>query len=85
MMPVIGKVTKQFSTSAQAAQASPTPRNVARLMLAIRNLANNLKGIGVSISPDDLVRAVQGPTPADAGGDRQKPEGVGQAQPQAGQ
>jgi hypothetical protein len=85
MMPVIGKVTKQFTTSATAAQSSPTPRNVARLMLATRNLANNLKSIGVSISPDDLVKSLQGPQSTNADETQQQPPRVGNTQPNPGQ
>jgi len=85
MMPVLGKVTRNFATAADAAEASPTPRNVARLMLAIRNLANNLKSVGVSMSPDDLVRSLQGPQSTSAEDSQQQPPRVGDTQPGGGQ
>ena len=63
MMPVVGKVTNEFKAAASAAEASPTPRNIARLTLAAQNLSTNLKSINVAVSPDDILRAMQGPAP----------------------
>ncbi len=66
-MPIIKNVVRDYQVAADAAEASRTPRTIARLTIAARNLSSNLKSINVSISPDDILRATQGPieTPAD--------------------
>lgn len=65
-MPVIGKVMTDYRNAAIAFEASPSARTVARLSVASRNLSNNLKDIGLNFSPDQLLRAVQGPGPSTA-------------------
>jgi len=57
----VGAPLQDWSMAAQAAEVSPTPRNVARLTVASRNLSNNLSSAGISVSPDDLLRSLQGP------------------------
>lgn len=42
-------------------QTSKTPRNVAKLMLASRNLATNLKDAGIVTSAENLIASLQGP------------------------
>jgi hypothetical protein len=66
-MPVVSKATTNFYNAAIAAEASPVPRNIARLTVAARNLSSNLKSVNVTMSPDDILRAMHGPieTPAD--------------------
>ena len=72
-MPIIGNVVRQFRVSARAAETSPNARNIARLTLASRNLSTNLASVGVAMSPDDILRGMQGPspTPAQAGDNKQ--------------
>lgn len=66
-MPIISKVMADYQRAAHSVEAtSPTPRTIARLTLASRNLSTNLKDLGISISPQDLMRALQGPRPSAA-------------------
>lgn len=44
----------KFGKAGVAAGASPTPKNIARLMLASRNLSSNLADAGITASPDDI-------------------------------
>jgi hypothetical protein len=44
----------KFGQAATAARGSPTPKNIARLMLASRNLSTNLADAGITASPDDI-------------------------------
>lgn len=44
----------KFGQAGVAASGSPTPKNVARLMLASRNLSSNLADAGITASPDDI-------------------------------
>jgi hypothetical protein len=46
----------------RAVEISPSARNVARLTLASRNLANNLQDAGIEVSPERLVALVEGAT-----------------------
>ena len=70
-MPIIGKVMTDYRNAAMAFETSPSARTVARLSVASRNLSTNLKDIGISFSPEKLLRAVQGPTPSSARGEQQ--------------
>lgn len=72
-MPVIGNAVREFKLSARAAETTPNARNIARLTLASRNLSNNLQSIGVAMSPDDILRSMQGAVPASAGEKKQQP------------
>jgi hypothetical protein len=65
-MPIISKLMASYQTAAIAHATSPTPRTVARLTLASRNLSTNLKDLGVNMSPENLLRAIQGPRPGAA-------------------
>jgi hypothetical protein len=58
---------EDWSKAAVGVNASKTPRNIARLTLASRNLANNLADADIQVSADDLLRAVYGSSesPAD--------------------
>lgn len=53
--------TVDYAKAAQAFEANPTPRNIAALTLASRNLANNLADAGITVSPDKLLRSIQAP------------------------
>jgi hypothetical protein len=44
----------KFGQAATSARGSPTPKNIARLMLASRNLSTNLADAGITASPDDI-------------------------------
>jgi hypothetical protein len=70
-MPVIGKVMTDYKNAAVAFETSPSARTVARLSVASRNLSNNLKDIGVTFSPDNLMRLIQGPRPGAADQEQQ--------------
>jgi hypothetical protein len=72
-MPVLGNVVREFRVAAGAAETNPTARNVARLTLAARNLSTNLKDVGIAMSPDDILRGLQGPVPAAADRKQQQP------------
>jgi hypothetical protein len=52
---------EEWSRAATAAEQSPNARNLASLTLASRNLSNNLRDAGITISQNDLLRALQGP------------------------
>jgi hypothetical protein len=70
-MPIIGKVMTDYKNAAIAFETSPSTRTVARLSIASRNLSTNLKDIGLNFSPENLMRAIQGPRPA--GADQEQP------------
>jgi hypothetical protein len=70
-MPIIGKVLTDYQNAAIAFQTSPSTRTVARLSVASRNLSTNLKDLGISFSPENLMRAIQGPRPGAA--DQEQP------------
>ncbi len=55
-----------FSTAARAAEVSPNFRNMARLTMASRNLSTNLSDAGITISPNDIMRSLQGPVKGSA-------------------
>lgn len=65
-MPIIGKLMSNYQNAAMAHATSPTPRTIARLSLASRNLSTNLKDVGLALSPENLMRAIQGPVPGRA-------------------
>jgi hypothetical protein len=53
---------EDWSKAAEAAEISPTARNISRLTIASRNLSHNLKDAGISVSPNDLLRSLMGPS-----------------------
>lgn len=55
-----------FGTKAQAFQAAQNPQTISAIALAARNLSNNLKDAGFSISPANLMQSLRGPMPATA-------------------
>jgi len=65
-MPVLKNVTRDFKTAGERAEKTPTPRNIALLTIAARNLANNLRDSGLPQVADDVLREVQGPSQAPA-------------------
>lgn len=46
---------KDYEDASQAFQVSPTTRNLARITISARNLANNLRDAGIQVSPDRLI------------------------------
>jgi hypothetical protein len=78
---------QDWSKAAVALEGSPTPRNMAKVMLASTNLANNLKDAGIAVAAEDIIQSIQGPTPAEAKkGDKEIPRiTVHPAQRPAGQ
>jgi len=46
----------------QAFETAPVARNLARVSIASRNLANNFQDIGVTVSPQDLVKSIASST-----------------------
>lgn len=71
---------ESWGKTVQAFEKSRTPQNVARLVLASRNLANNLKDAGIVTSTESLIGSLQGPTPTEA-----SPEAKGDKLPAATQ
>ena len=76
---------QSFAKAGRDLESSRTPRNIARVTLASRNLANNLKDAGILISPDDLVKSIQGPQSTNADEAKQQPPRVGDTKPNGGQ
>ena len=69
--------TAQWVRKYELAIKSPTPGNVAQLTIASRNLANTINAeFGASISAQDLLKAIQGPTKGRTEDEQPKPEGV---------
>lgn len=52
-----------WSKAVKAIESDASPRNLAMLGIASRNLSNNLKDVGVTVSPHELVRSLM---PADS-------------------
>lgn len=50
-----------FTQTAQEFSVSPTARNFARFSIASRNLSTNLADVGITHSPDQLMRSIMGP------------------------
>lgn len=62
----------KFNQSAQALSAGKTPKTYAAAFIAARNLSNNLRGTGVvDLSPSDLMKGIQGPSPSGAQDEQQ--------------
>jgi hypothetical protein len=51
-----------WSNAVQAFETAPVARNLARVSIASRNLANNFQDIGVTVSPQDLVKSIASST-----------------------
>jgi hypothetical protein len=56
-----------WNTAAETFQVSPVPRNLARLSIASRNLSNNFGDMGITISPENLIKSMLSPTAANEG------------------
>lgn len=50
----------KFGKAGVAANGSPSPQNIARLMLASRNLSSNLLDAGINLPPETIVGALAG-------------------------
>lgn len=57
----IANPVAEWSRASQAFEKNMTPRTFASALIASRNLANNLKDAGITVSPESLLRAIQGP------------------------
>jgi hypothetical protein len=57
---------EDFGAAIQAVETSPTARNLSRALIASRNLSHNLKDAGITVSPNDLLKSIAGPTGARA-------------------
>jgi len=66
---------EKFETSAGAADSSRTAKTVAGLVISSRNLANNLKTMGINISPAELVQGALAPSGADDENGNPRPRG----------
>jgi hypothetical protein len=77
MLPPIQK----WGEAVSSYQGSPTPRNIAKLMLASRNLSNNLADAGIVTSAEKLISSLQGSEEASAKGDRLPGPNLGPIQP----
>lgn len=53
-----------FEKAVEQIQIGPNARNMSRLILAGRNLSNNLKDADISVSVNELLRSIQGTKPA---------------------
>jgi hypothetical protein len=60
-----------FGKIAQEAKVAPTASNLSRLMIASRNLSNNLKDADIHIAPNDIMKSLFG-KPAGADETRQQ-------------
>ena len=57
----VGTPLQDWATAHQQFSVSPTARNVARLSVASRNLSTNLADAGITVTPEQLMRSLQGP------------------------
>lgn len=55
-----------WSKAAKSVSDRSNPRTLALVNIASRNFSNNLRDAGVTVSPDDLLRSIQGPVRAGA-------------------
>jgi len=56
--PPLRNALEAWSRYADAATQNATPRTTASLVIATRNLMNNLRDAGIELGPEDLARAV---------------------------
>jgi hypothetical protein len=56
----LAKSMEDFGEKMQAVETSRTTRNLSRLAISAQNLSHNIKDAGISISPADLFKALQG-------------------------
>lgn len=57
----LAKSMEDFGAKASAFQQMSGPKTAAALMLSSRNLSNNLKDAGITLSPADIFKALQAP------------------------
>lgn len=57
----LANAMNDFGTRAQEFQTLQNPRTASSAMLAARNLSNNLKDAGITLSPADIFRSLQAP------------------------
>jgi hypothetical protein len=63
-LPKITNPLNDWNNATEAFRVSPVPRNLARVSIASRNLANNLGDVGINLSPENLIRSVLRPSAA---------------------
>jgi len=66
----LAKSMEDFGEKMQLAETSRTTRNLSRLAISAQNLSHNIKDAGLSISPADLFKALQGPAKGGAETDK---------------
>ena len=54
---------QEWATAGQAFKDDPAAKNLGRLMIATRNFSHNLKDFGITISPNELLKSIQGTVP----------------------
>lgn len=74
--PATAAPVAQWARAYEKLVRAPSSANVANLNMASRNLVTNLGDKFGSFSPNDFLRAIQGPVRAPAEGEQQQPEGV---------
>lgn len=55
---------QEWAATAQKFGDDPSPKNFARLTIASRNFSHNLSDFGISVSPTELLKSLQGTNPA---------------------
>lgn len=56
----VSSSVKDWSEAVQAFEVNPSLKAYARVTVASRNLATNLHGVGITTTPDGLLKAIQG-------------------------
>lgn len=67
----LANALNDFGTKAQAFTTAQNPQSMAGITLAARNLSNNLKDAGITMSPADIFRSLQAPGVGRADQDQQ--------------
>lgn len=67
----VGGSLTDFAKAAKAYEGVKSPRTLSMVVIASRNLANNLKDAGIAIKPADLLKSLQGPMKSSADEEQQ--------------
>jgi muramidase (phage lysozyme) len=62
----LANAMNDFGTKAAEFSQAQTPRSIAAVSLAARNLSNNMKDAGIYLSPNEILRSLRSPVPAAA-------------------
>jgi hypothetical protein len=57
----LSNAMQEMATKAGSLETTRSPRTMSAAVIAARNLSNNLKDVGISLSPGDIIRALQAP------------------------